>query len=376
MRQSPDFASLGAAAAEMMHDMLSLLTLVEGRMALVLEELRAGRSAEAEVETTLAECRDLKAMIADVMSTARSPAVQGSFRPVELVHSEIERAVRGAPAVEVRFRADAPADLEVPGRASFLRRIAGNLLRNALRHARSRIVTTVAPETRAGRAGVLLSVEDDGGGVPAELRDSLFRPGVHGGHGGSGLGLASVSWAARQLGGTVAVGDGGELGGARFEVWLPTVRARTALPAVVTDAGLAGCCVVLIDDDASIRRVFARLFGRAGARVVALAPEDADGEAWWAEIEQAEPDVILLDLELGGWDGVAVWESLCRRAPALAERAVFVSGAEGGERGDAAARRTGRPVLSKALDVMELVARVAAIAAARHGASSGQRSQG
>ena len=83
---------------------------------------------------------------------------------------------------------------------------------------------------RAGREGdeAVLSVSDDGPGIPDELGDQVFERFVRGdgpadtaGAGGSGLGLAIVRAVADSHGGTVEADRDPALGGARFTVRLP-----------------------------------------------------------------------------------------------------------------------------------------------------------
>ncbi len=102
-------------------------------------------------------------------------------------------------------------------------RILHNLVRNAARHAAS--ATRVTIEVRHHEEGAVLVVEDDGPGVPAALRDSLFEPFVHGPAArvlpspGAGIGLALVSKFAELHGGRAWVEEV-EGGGARFVVLL------------------------------------------------------------------------------------------------------------------------------------------------------------
>jgi CheY-like chemotaxis protein len=347
-----DLATLGEAAGELMHDMIGLLTLVEGRTALLLTELRAGRAPVEEAEAALQECRDLKAMVADVVAVFSGSHTSSRFRPLEVTRSEIDRAIRISAPAEVGLQAWISVDTEVGGPASFYRRMLSNLLRNALRHADSQVNVTLAPAARNGRQGLLIAVENDGAEMPGEIRQRLFQVGSHGDHGGTGLGLASASWAAEQLGGAISNCDPEQLGGARFEIWLPTVHLRADQPAPPQVAGtLSGAHIVVIDDDPSILRVFTRVFERAGARVSAPLP-DTD---WQRALAGGEPDAILLDLNLGTTDGIGLWREIAARWPRLASRVIFVSGATGSEQAELATIATGRPVLSKALDIEQLV---------------------
>lgn len=74
--------------------------------------------------------------------------------------------------------------------------------------------------TRNEGARLVIEVDDDGPGVPADLRGSLFEPFVFKREGGTGLGLAVVRQIARSHGGDASV-DVGSRGGALFRVWLP-----------------------------------------------------------------------------------------------------------------------------------------------------------
>jgi len=103
----------------------------------------------------------------------------------------------------------------------------GNLIGNAGKYARSRVV--VSGIETGGR--VELTVEDDGAGIPVEARESVFEPfnrlldsnPVNGDQVGTGLGLALVKRIAERNGGEVSV-DQSPLGGARFVLSLSLNR--------------------------------------------------------------------------------------------------------------------------------------------------------
>lgn len=110
----------------------------------------------------------------------------------------------------------------VRGDVRLLSRLVRNLADNAARHARSTVAIGVLE--RDGQ--VLLTVDDDGPGVPAPERERIFERFVRLDEarardaGGSGLGLAIVRAIAAAEGGSVGVEDS-PLGGARFSVVLP-----------------------------------------------------------------------------------------------------------------------------------------------------------
>jgi signal transduction histidine kinase len=129
-------------------------------------------------------------------------------------------------AVEVTRQSGCAAEVALDSR--LMGRAVKNLLRNAHRHAESRIRLSAFCDDSG--AGIL--VEDDGSGVPDHERERIFAPFARldaardRESGGVGLGLAIVSQIARWHGGRVWVEDSG-LGGACFVVSWP--RTQTAL---------------------------------------------------------------------------------------------------------------------------------------------------
>jgi signal transduction histidine kinase len=98
----------------------------------------------------------------------------------------------------------------------------GNLLDNACKWARSRVVISA---TAAGDA-VVVTVEDDGAGLPPELRSAVLRRGVRADEAspGSGLGLAIVRDLAELYEGSIVL-DASPLGGVRAILRLPSAMS-------------------------------------------------------------------------------------------------------------------------------------------------------
>jgi two-component system sensor histidine kinase PhoQ len=113
------------------------------------------------------------------------------------------------------------------GELGDLQELLGNLLENAFKWARKRAMLTVRMEQAAGtrRPGLLLHVEDDGPGIPAEKVQHLLQRGVRGDERvqGHGIGLAIVQDIVRAYRGELTVTRSEELGGARFSVRFPAV---------------------------------------------------------------------------------------------------------------------------------------------------------
>jgi signal transduction histidine kinase len=114
--------------------------------------------------------------------------------------------------------------MEVTGEPDALGRVVANLLDNAVRHAKSQVRVSVT----AHGTYRLITVSDDGPGIPAADRERVFDRFTRlddaraRDAGGSGLGLAIVRELTRRHGGTVSLGDADP--GLRVDVRLPALK--------------------------------------------------------------------------------------------------------------------------------------------------------
>ncbi|MBX3712665.1 MAG: two-component sensor histidine kinase [Lysobacter sp.] len=146
--------------------------------------------------------------------------------PVEENAEEIVRGlekVYASKGVLCEFEIDPEARFY--GEKGDLQELLGNLLENAFKWARSRVLLTARAGAPAPnrRPGLVLMVEDDGPGIPVDRIALVLQRGVRGDERvqGHGIGLAIVQDIVRSYRGELNVGDSDELGGASFEVVLP-----------------------------------------------------------------------------------------------------------------------------------------------------------
>jgi signal transduction histidine kinase len=175
-------------------------------------------------EVVLAEGSRLQRLVEDLLLLARSdegtlPDATETIDLDDLLFAEAER-LRGAPNLTVDTTGVSGG--RVRGNKAQLERVVRNLIENAARHARGRIAVSL----RETGDEVVLTVDDDGDGVPPAQRQLIFERFVRldGARardaGGSGLGLAIVAEVAARHGGRVSATDAPGRG-ARFEVRLP-----------------------------------------------------------------------------------------------------------------------------------------------------------
>jgi two-component system sensor histidine kinase PhoQ len=103
--------------------------------------------------------------------------------------------------------------------------IAGNLMDNACKWCRSTVKVTVSLNQRKGRQNfaVLLEIEDDGPGIPAEKLADILKRGVRADENihGHGIGMAVVYELTGLLGGLLEGRKSEALGGMKWSVYLP-----------------------------------------------------------------------------------------------------------------------------------------------------------
>ncbi len=195
----------------------------------VLRTRLDSEASEAELrEEVGVQVQRMNDLVGYQLSRAASGAHKLFAAPVE-IEPHAEQIVRGlekihaAKGVLCEFEVDSEARFH--GEPGDLQELLGNLLENAFKWAKSRVLLTVRSGDTAPnrRPGLRIVVEDDGPGIPAERIAHVLQRGVRGDERvqGHGIGLAIVQDIVRSYRGELQVGASQELGGARFEVLLP-----------------------------------------------------------------------------------------------------------------------------------------------------------
>jgi two-component system sensor histidine kinase KdpD len=203
--------------ASLAHDFRTPLTVISGRLKLLAQH-------SPEASDALVAAQRLDRMMADLVGAARIEA--GSLvvasEKLDLV-DVIGATCDGLTLPQgIALRRAIPADLPfVIGDPVLLHHVLANLIDNALRHASSAVVVSASMKGDC----VLLSVADDGAGVPEAERDRVFErfsraEGSDRGD-GSGLGLAIVKGFADAMHMAVVISDSAA-GGAQFTLAMPT----------------------------------------------------------------------------------------------------------------------------------------------------------
>jgi signal transduction histidine kinase len=210
------------------HQLRTPLTGLRLRLEAIQAEGGPGAEQAAKAQ---GELERLTGLVQDLLTLARVSSVQSTGGPVRLDQAAGQAAERWAQAAGQAGQ----ALRQHTGRAATVwadpadvGQVLDNLVENALRYCPPGTTVTIGADARDGYG--LLSVGDDGPGIPAGERERVFDRFFRGSVGrragpGTGLGLAIVTLLAGRWGGRVALapGDGGR--GTRVEVTFPASPA-------------------------------------------------------------------------------------------------------------------------------------------------------
>jgi signal transduction histidine kinase/ActR/RegA family two-component response regulator len=306
-----------------------------------MNERIIGGGPPSEALDVLTDMNEAMHTITEVVRDLRIFARAEDNEPAQVtevpnVVDHVLRVVGGSFGANVVVERDYSPDLP----ALFLPRtrlvqVITNILVNA-GHAMSdvdRPVHRIRISARADDEGVVLSIQDSGRGIPADLLERVFdpffttkAPGV-----GTGLGLSLSRELVRRMGGELMV-ESVVGSGATFIIYFPlpeptTVSRLRVLPeAPVVAPPRRRSSVLVVDDDERVLRAFARVLREKYDVLLAT-----DGqEAIDLLRSGSHADAIVSDMAMPEVDGPHLFDLVTTEYPELSRRMIFVTaGARG-----------------------------------------------
>jgi len=337
LHQNEKMAAMGSLLAGVSHELNNPLAVVVAQSTL-LHEFAPDPATKLRAEKVRAAAERCGRIVKSFLGMVRlHPTVQQEMDLNAAVRAALEVTAYGARSSGITIDTDfVPGRLPVFGDADHVTQVAANFLVNSQHalagHAGERRIRIRTYRANDGSAG--FSVEDNGPGVPENIRHRVFESyfttkpvGV-----GTGIGLSISKSIVERHNGRIWLEDV-EPNGARFVVELPApVLPETEAAAAPGPSGGMRHALI-IDDEPDVATSLSDLLELMGikSRVVSR----------WTSVDEIlgdlPVDLIFSDLRMPGITGIGILREVAERMPALAARFVLVTGDMLGARGEIAA---------------------------------------
>jgi PAS domain S-box-containing protein len=330
LRHSQKLEAIGKLTAGVAHDFNNLLTVINGYSALALGEVSPSSPTFRKL-TEIKNASDQAANMTNRLLTFSRKQVV-SPRTIDLgeLMVEMEGMIQRLAGDTVAVRLTCASNLDkVKMDPTLAQQVVLNLTANArdamggvgkldfdLSNSHADRVRSMFPEVKPGRF-VMLTITDNGCGMPAEVKERAFEPffttkeiGR-----GTGLGLATVKSIVEQCSGHIHL-DSAPGRGTRFTILLPCSCERvseTGRETAVSPAHQA--TILLVEDEDVVRALCSQVLSFAGHTVVEAS--DGCGALKLAAEHAGSIQLLITDLNLPGISGVALAQRLRGMSPGI-----------------------------------------------------------
>ena len=226
-------ASVGVMSAQVAHEINNPLTTVLGYAKLLLEDKPEGHADRTALELIADEAERMKKIIGSLLEYARAPrpsepaigagAVAGTSLPAQVLGHVGALVAPQLKKVRATLATEVTAERRIAIEPSALQQVLVNLVQNAAQAFTAGGAIAMTAKPAPGGIATVITVSDDGPGIPVEARTKVFdpfyttkAPGT-----GTGLGLAVCKHLVATAGGTIEIGDGPNGRGVEFRVVIP-----------------------------------------------------------------------------------------------------------------------------------------------------------
>ncbi|MBN1525191.1 MAG: response regulator [Spirochaetales bacterium] len=335
LQKAQKLESLGILAGGIAHDFNNLLGAIFGYVEMAYESCDSAAEVGKNLEKALSAYHRAKDLTRQLLTFSRGGMPVKEIVPLEgIITDALDLSFSGS---SIRSEVVYTDNLWlVIGDAGQLTQVFSNLLINA-RQAMpegGRVVIQVANRELSGENEILLdpgryleiSIQDEGAGIPEEIRTRIFDPFFTTKKEGQGLGLATVYSIIKKHGGHIVVSSPPGVG-THFSFWLPATDARP-VPVEEEEESLPVIFgrILVMDDEEMVLDMLCAILKSAGVAVCPVKRgEDALEEYRRAMDEKRPFDMVILDLTIaGGIGGIKTIQELKNIDPDV--KAVVSSG--------------------------------------------------
>ena len=332
-QQEEKLRSLGVLAGGIAHDFNNALMSIAGYVELAKDADPGPRGEMLDrAEAAAMAARDLTGQL---LSFAKGGEPRRRVTNIgRLLHDTVALAGAGS---RMRVSVDTPEDLwHASVDSGQFRQAVTNLVINAqqataeggwLRVTAHNVVGQFGAAAASGNPRfVRIDFEDNGRGIPEDLRHRVFEPYFSTKQGGSGLGLTTAFTICRNHGGALKL-ESFEGRGTTFSAFFP---ASSEVAAEREPAGTArpegNARILVLDDEPMVRDILAMMLERFGYSVETVADGRRAVERYVEELRKGTPfDLLIMDLTIpGGMGGLKAMAEIRTHDPGA--RAIVASG--------------------------------------------------
>ncbi len=304
LQQSQRLESLGRLAGGIAHDFNNHLVAILNYAALAGEDLPEGAAGRADLDEVIRAAERASALTRELVAFSRQEMVEPRPLLLNSLVADAERLLRRTIGEDIDLRVEVGKDIPaIEADPSQLERVLMNLAvnaRDAMPDGGTLKISTESLELREDGAGdalsgqvVRLRVSDNGTGMSEEVAKRALEPffTTKASAEGSGLGLATVYGIVNQSGGQMAIDStAGE--GTTITIDFPaSAKAPQSDRPRRVESPVAGRgSVLVVEDEAPVRRLTARLLRDAGFHTL----EAAHGEEALAVLRETKDELSLL----------------------------------------------------------------------------------
>lgn len=215
--QAGALAAVGELSASIVHEMRNPLNTIQMNLEALKPTDESDNRRRELFELAKSQTTRLQEMLNELLNFGAPIELKKEMVDLTKLAKEAAASVITTDAADVETLVDGPP-IRLHVDKELLFRAISNLVENAVQFTQEDGLIKVTTQSNDGRATII--VEDNGPGVPASMRDKIFRPFFTNRDGGTGLGLANVRKIVELHGGELDLQET-PLGGAAFSITLP-----------------------------------------------------------------------------------------------------------------------------------------------------------
>jgi two-component system cell cycle sensor histidine kinase/response regulator CckA len=342
LERSEKLKNLGLLAGSVAHDLNNILSGIATYPEVLLMDTALDPKTRQGIEMIRTSGRKASSVVSDLLTISRGARADQQVLNLNTVvqryttAAEFEKIEQTYPDVEIEINLE-PELLNMRGSYIHVEKAVMNLMLNAVEETAGREGGLVRLTTANHYADedtevclapgeyVMLSVEDNGSGIPEAFLDKVFDPFFtqkEMGKSGTGLGLTVVRNTVQDHKGEIRVAS--DANGTRFDLFFKGLREelpKTEDPNSLDEIRGSGETILIVDDLASQRKIGATILTNLGYEVFTA----ADGMAALDFVRERSVDLLVLDMIMApGISGLETYKRI--KAVRPDQKAIIASG--------------------------------------------------